>query len=309
MRKMKIAGKAIISLLPILIMVTSCNSFLPTLKTQPTKAMETAMAFVGTAIAETQTAIPTTTSTATLIPSATPLPTFSPLPATETPTPIKTSLPISGNPTVIPINNGLTWSECVVPNNDYSRSDMGFLATCIEIPTRNENDKKMIGERVENQNGFSDWRIKIGNNYFTTKSDDLSKGCCSYQLLKNGSAILEMSPGFMTSDPNRGFWNIGGKLVWELGGYTSVIVVDGINYNEKYELEGSYFPYEIKGKLIYIAKKNGGFHIVYDEKIIGNEFDSISMPYCCSMISLYRGSGQYWFVGRREGTKFVVSIQ
>lgn len=186
---------------------------------------------------------------------------------------------------------------------------MEFLSTCIEIPTGNENDKKMSGEFIDHKNATNDWRMTIGNDYFETRINDLSKGCCSYKLVKNGDVILEMSPGFMTSNPNRGFWNIGGKLVWELGGYISVIVVDGVNYNEKYGLEGSYFPYEIKGKLIYIAKKNDKFQIVYDDKVIGTEFDSISMAYCCGMISVYYGSGQYWFVGTRAGTKFVVSIQ
>ena len=301
---MKITGKAILSLLLTVVMLTSCNGFLPTLKTQPTQAMETAMAIAGTTIAETQTAIPTETSTATLLPLATPLP--------PTKTPIPTSaLSFSGTPTVIPINNGLTWSECVVPNNDYARThtDMKFLASCGEIPTSNESDKKRSGEFIDLPHATNDWRMTIGNDYFETRINDLSKGCCSYKLVKNGNVILEMSPGFMTSNPNRGFWNIGGKLVWELAGYTQVIVVDGVDYNEKYQLEGSYFPYEIKGKLIYIAKKNDKFHIVYDEKIIGAEFDSISMAYCCGMISVYYGSGQYWFVGRRGDTKFVVSIQ
>lgn len=209
------------------------------------------------------------------------------------------------------MDNGLIWSECVVPNNDYARTDtdMKFLASCGEIPTSNENDKKRRGEFIDHQNATNDWRMTIGNDYFETRINDLSKGCCSYKLVKNGDVILEMSPGFMTSNPTRGFWNIGGKSVWELAGYTQVIVVDGVDYNEKYQLEGSYFPYEIKGKLIYIAKKNDKFHIVYDEKIIGAEFDSISMAYCCGMISVYYGSGQYWFVGGRGGTEYVVSIR
>ena len=305
---MRIISKKIIPLFLTMVMLASCNGSAPVLKTQPTQVMETALAFVETAIAETQTAIPTATSTATLLPLATPLP------PTETPIPTS-ALSFSGTPTVIPINNGLTWSECVVPNNDYARTDadMKFLATCIEIPTSNENDKKMAGERVENQDSqdgsiSSDFRITIGSDYFETKHDN-SKERWTYELIKNGKVILKMAPGFMTSDPNVNFWNIGGKLVWELSGSEPVIVVDGVNFNEKYQLEGSFFPYEIKGKLIYIAKKNGKFHIVYDEKIIGTEFDSISKAYCCGMISVYYGNGQYWFVGRRGGTKFVVSIQ
>lgn len=207
------------------------------------------------------------------------------------------------------MDNGLTWSECVVPIDDYDRRDREFLATCTELPSLNESDEKRRGEFIDHQNATYDWRITIGDDQFETKINDISQGCCSYKLVKNGEVILEMFPGFMTSNPNRGLWNIGGKLVWELAGYTQVIVVDGVDYNEKYQLEGSYFPYEIKGKLIYIAKKNGKFHIVYDEKMIGAEFDSISMAYCCGMISVYYGSGQYWFVGRRGGTMYVVSIQ
>ena len=301
---MRIISKKITPLFLVMVMLASCNGSAPVLKTQPTQVMATALAFAETAIAETQTAIPTATYTVTLLNLATPLP------PTETSIPTSV-LSFSGTPTVIPVSNELTWAECVVPNKDYARTDtdMQFLASCGEIPTLNEADKKRRGEFIDHQNATNDWRITIGNDYFETRINDLSKGCCSYKLVKNGDVILEMFPGFMTSNPNRGFWNIEGKLVWELAGYKKIIVVDGIDYNEKYQLDGSYFPYEIKGKLIYIAKKNDKFHIVYDGKIIGAEFDSISMAYCCGMISVYYGSGQYWFVGRRGGTKFVVSIQ
>jgi hypothetical protein len=301
---MKNASKVTTSFLLIAVLLTSCNSFLPTRQTPPTQAIETALVIVGTEMAETQAGIPTATSIVT------PLPTYSPLSPTETPIPTS-ALSFSGTPTVVPLSNGLTWSECVVPIDDYARtdSDMEFLAKCIEFPTRNEDDEKRRGEFVDHQNATNDWRISIGSDHFETRINDISQGCCSYKLVKNGDIILEMFPGFMTSNPNRGFWNIGGKLVWELAGYIHVIVVDGVDYNEKYQLEGSHFPYEIKEKLIYIAKKNGKFHIVYDEKRIGPEFDAISMAYCCGMISVYYGSGQYWFVGRRGGTMYVVSIQ
>ena len=102
---------------------------------------------------------------------------------------------------------------------------------------------------------------------------------------------------------------MGGKFVWELGGDTSVIIVDGINYNEKHQLQGSYQPSAINGKLIYIAKQNDKLHIVYDDQVIGPEFDDISMPNCCGMIHLFSGGGQYWFVGALSGTTYVRAIQ
>lgn len=152
--------------------------------------------------------------------------------------------------------------------------------------------------------------MTIGGNLYEAKivrKEDYPHS--EYELTKNGVVIIKVKPIRTTYDPNVGFWNIEGKLVWEVGGETPVIVVDGVNFNEKYQLQGSYFPYEIKGKLIYIAKQNEKLHLVYDDKIIGPDFDGISMPYCCAMMYLYHSNGQYWFVGRRGDAKFLISIQ
>jgi hypothetical protein len=301
--KMKIIVKAIIPLF-LVVKSTACNSFVSTPMISPTDMIETSITAAWPEVVETQTADPT------LGPSiiqflATPLLTTTPLPSTQA-----TSLPISMIPTTVAMENGLEWTECVVPPGAYARSkaDTEFLAKCAEIPTWDENDKKRIGERVSGREGGSDLRITIGNDYYETKHDN-SKELWTYELMKNGEAILKINPSFMAYDPNRNFWNIEGKLVWELAGYAAMIVVDGVNFNEKYQLEGSFFPYEINGKLIYIAKKNGEYHIVYDEKVMGPEFDQIYMAYCCGMISVYYGQDQYWFVGRREGTYFVVVIR
>ena len=286
----------------LVVILTSCNSLLATPTITPAEVMETAQAIVKTEIVGTLTAMPTNT----------PVPSASPLPPTETSIPIiqSSSIPFSGTPTVVVLENGLEWTECVVPSRAYvhNQADMEFLAKCFDIPTWDENDKRRMGERVEAEHALTELRITIGSDHFETKLEDISQGCCRYELIKNGEPVLNITPGFVTSDPNRNFWNIGGKLVWELAGYISVIVVDGVNFNEKYQLEGSHFPYEIDGKLIYIAKKNGKYHIVYNEKVMGPEFDQIFMAYCCGMISVYYGQGQYWFVGRRDGTYYVVAI-
>jgi len=239
---------------------------------------------------------------------------FAPAEHHGTPTVVPTpTLPSTVTRTVIYMENGLTWTECVVPDRKYSlmREDWEFLVKCVPPPESDiANDKAMRGERVELPQGFSDFKTTIGKDHFETRLFDYpQKGCCNYKLLKNGKIILKESTRFTTYDPNLGFWNIGGKLVWELGGWTSVIVVDGIDFNEQYQLQGSYKPHEIKGKLIYIARQNGKLHVVYDGQAIGPEFDDISMPNCCGMVWLYRGNGQYWFLGSRGGEKVLVSIQ
>lgn len=284
-------------LLLLAIVGVSCGGFVLTPTMNPTVEMNATLAETWTAVGETQTAI------------ATPTFFFTQLPLTETlffpqPTP---SLPPSFVPTTVVMENGLTWTECRVPNRDYSRGDRDFLKKCTGIPSLDDNDKANMGVRIKGADNWFDFQLSIGSDFYKTKHDS-SNGCCDYELLKNGEEVIKVSPGFMTSDPNRNLMNVGGKAVWELGGFTSVIVADGVNLNEKYQLEGSYFPYGINSKLIYITKKNGQFHIVYDEQEMGPAFDQISMPYCCAMIQLYYGGGQYWFVGRRGGAKYVVLI-
>jgi hypothetical protein len=61
--------------------------------------------------------------------------------------------------------------------------------------------------------------------------------------------------------------------------------------------------------LLYIAQKNAKYTIVYDNEVIGPAFDDISMAYCCGYRSVAYGQGQYWFLGRREGTRYVVLIK
>jgi hypothetical protein len=114
------------------------------------------------------------------------------------------------------------------------------------------------------------------------------------------------------TDPNTKLWNIGGKAVWEIESAPptenlSAIIVDGVNQNEKHQLDGSFHVYYLKDKIIFIALKNGKYHIVYNEKFIGPEFDQILL-YGGPPPVLY-GNGQYWFWGRREGTHYVVVIR
>lgn len=301
--------------LVLVLLLSSCNTVAPIPSAIQTTVMETAKSMANTAIVQTQTAAPTATRTPTSTPTVTisPIvillwgtgPTGTPLPPTQTP------FPISMTPKTTIMENGLEWMECTLANHGYSHegTDIEFLEQCVDFPAWNEHDKQIVGERIKNKYGWVDLWIKIGEDVYKTIQDNPSAGCCSYRLIKNGREILRASPGFLTFDPNRNFWNVEGKLVWEVAGGEQFIMVDGVNYNTEHQLEGSYYPYEIGGKLIYIAKQNGQFHIVYDGKSMGPEFDSIQMGYCCSPLPVYRGSGQYWFLGSRGGNMFLVLIK
>lgn len=210
------------------------------------------------------------------------------------------------------MENGLVWTECAVPYLEYAMGpEEDFLTRCAAKPKWSAADQKKVGQKVETYPTFYDFSIIIGSDRYATNLINMEQdGCCTYALTKNGKVMLTRKITFGVVDPNRNVWNIGGKLVWELADFPHpVIIVDGVDYNAAYQLEESSFPYEIKGKLIYIAKKNGKLHLVYDNTFIGPEFDEIQKPYCCGMTRLVYGSGQYWFVGTREGIKYLVSIQ
>lgn len=234
-------------------------------------------------------------------------PTSNPSPSPPQTTPVSVTI----TPTTVVMENGLIWIECIVPNRNYSRmvEDMAILKKCVDPFEGSNEDVIRHGERMGGDLGFDDLRITLGTDHFEAKLIERNKDGFHYELTRNGEAFFQTITHFTTYDPNQNLWSIDGKLVWELGGSQPVIIVDGVNFNQHYQLDGSYFPYEIKGKLIFVAKKNEKFMIVYDEKIIGPEFDEISMPYCCGMVPLIRENGQYWFVGSREGIKYLVSIQ
>jgi hypothetical protein len=287
----KIFGKAIILLFLVTVLLTSCNDF-------------TATPVMRIASIETPAPIPTATFTA--IPLSSP----SLLPSTETSIPIiqNSPIPVSGTPTTVIMENGFTWTECVLPSQDYAHSapDIEFVTNCLkmELPIWDDNDRKMAGERLKGEVG-DNLRQIIDNDIYETRYT-LTNGR-NYELLKNGEVIANVNADFITFDPNRNLWNIGGRLVWEVAD-PFVIIIDGINQNDKYQLEASHFPYEIQNKLIYIARKNRKFSIIYDDKVVGPEFDEIYRAYCCGTTKVRYGQGQYWFWGKREGTYYVVAI-
>jgi hypothetical protein len=243
---------------------------------------------------------------------ATPFPTTTPLPPTETTAVIETSAPpTSVIPTVISMEQGITWTECIIPvfDHDHSAPNYEFARHCLgmERPGFDENDRSIMGERIEGSNG-SDLKQVIGNDVYLVKHDS-TNGCCDYQLLKNGNVLLSAHGSLITFEASRHLWNFGGRVVWELVTDPPTIIVDGVDFNQKYGLEGIFHPYLIQDKLIYIAKKSRKYHIVYDEEVVGPMFDEIYIKYCCATTKVNYGGGRYQFWGRRGETYYVVVIQ
>jgi hypothetical protein len=309
---MKIFNKAKILLLLVVVLLTSCNRFTSSPAISSTSVMKTAKAHIETAIVETQTAIPASTSTDTPLPAPTSLPPTH----TSTPMPQNSPIPVSGTPTIIAMENGLTWVECIAPIEDYAHSveDQEFASRCLnmEIPVWDDNDRKMAGEwtviATVTSNNNAVFQQVVGNDVYLIKQEG-TNGCCEYEFLKNGKVILKTHIPLVAASPFQHHFTIDGKAVWELLTDPPTILVDGVDYNEKHQLEGIFKPYAIRNKLIYIAKQNGKYHIVYDEEIIGPEYDEIYIKYCCGTTNVRYGKGQYLFWGKRDGTYYVVGIR
>ncbi|MBI9051269.1 MAG: hypothetical protein JEZ00_17735 [Anaerolineaceae bacterium] len=222
------------------------------------------------------------------------------------------SNPVPMTPITLVLENGLTWTECALPDRHfaYVTPDMEEISNCLNMtfPSLDETDKNRFGERLADEGGADDFRLFIGSDTFETRHTNVDGFTYNYELLKNGTVIAQTDALYEVFPPNQSLANIAGKPVWEIIAPPAVIIVDGVNFNEKYQLDGSFFPYEIKGKLLYIAQTNEKYHIVYDDKTVGPEFDELSMAYCCADMSVSFGSGQYWFLGKREGMQFVVAI-
>jgi hypothetical protein len=305
--KLKIIGRTIISLVLATIIVTACNGLVATPTMSPTGVVARGITLAKTEVVNTQSVnIPPGISLQQFMATR--------LPSTQHPIPTMTSspTPMRVTPTVIAMENGITWTECIAPNLDYAHSvpDFEFAASCLqgELPRWNDQDLKIAGERIGEPIIDADLQQIIGNDVYVVKQYN-PNGCCDYEFLKNGNVVIKISAPSITFNPNQHLWNIGGKVVWELVADPPTIFVDGVDFNQKYQWEGIYKPYSINDKLLYIAKKNDKFNIVYDEEIIGPAFDEVYIKYCCGTTDVHYGSGQYWFWGKREGIYYVVALR
>jgi len=132
-----------------------------------------------------------------------------------------------------------------------------------------------------------------------------------YTLFRNGKIFAESVSGFTTYTPNRSLQDVGGKVVWELANPENpTIIFDGMDLRQEFNLDAAYLPYNINDNLIFVAKKDSKYFVMYGEEQIGPGFNNISIAYCCGPAgySIQRVQGQYWFWGVRESRYYLVMI-
>ena len=202
----------------------------------------------------------------------------------------------------------LLWLECEVSYdlNHYwtiAEECFGF-----PLPSWQEEDTARFGERFRRDTHiWDDFRIFIDGDVYET--DKESGGL--YILYKNGYVFTQSVSGDTTYPPNRSLQEVDGKVVWELANpWFPSIIFDGLDLRQESNLEAAYIPYNISDRLIFVAKKDSKYFIVYDGEQIGPIFDRISIGYCCGPAgySVRRVNEQYWFWGVRDNRYYLGMI-
>jgi len=219
--------------------------------------------------------------------------------------------------TVSPEEVGLAWRECEagVPNFDLQEA-------CFEprFLRRTAAEEARRGTRSGDT-----LRLSIAADRYEV----LDAGFGLYVYLKNGRPVKFLrseQPEFSSSAI--ALIDVGGRAALEFdrdghmaavnhnGASMTVhdgratILYDGQDVCPRYGLDAAYRPYEMAGKLLFIARKDGQYFIVYDGRRMGPVFDCIalanrggpdpSLPQC--------GGGRFWFWGLRSGQLYAVEV-
>lgn len=204
--------------------------------------------------------------------------------------------------------SGLAWLECEVSFDLYHKWSVADKCFGFPLSSWQEEDRAHLGERFRrNSHMWDDFRITINGNIYET--DNQPGGL--YILYRNEKMYAQSMSGFTSFPPNRSLQDVGGKVVWELANPEHpTIIFDGQDLRQELNLDAAYLPYNINDRLIFVAKKDSKYFIVYGKEQTGPEFEKISVGYCCSPAgySVQRVQGQYWLWGIRENRYFLVMI-
>ena len=204
--------------------------------------------------------------------------------------------------------SGLVWLECEVSYDQYQLWRVADKCFGFPLSSWQDEDRARLGENFK-RNPFKlyDTRNTINGDFYET--DNEPGGL--YTLFRNGKIFAESVSGFTTYSPNRSLQNVGGKVVWELANPENpTIIFDGMDLRQEFNLDAAYLPYNINDNLIFVAKKDSKYYVMYGEEQIGPRFNNISIAYCCGPAgySIQRVQGQYWFWGIRDSRYYLVMI-
>jgi hypothetical protein len=201
---------------------------------------------------------------------------------------------------------GLSWQECLVRADveEWQQAE-----ACLGHPTlgRDNADLARQGERTPHGH-----RLTIGADVYATREIATPiPNLNIYTLSVNGRPQKLFLGRFTTYSPDVGLENLTGRAAWTFDdGHVATVVYDGADLRKVYGFEAVYAPYVIRDRLIFVARQDGQYFVVYDGRRLGPVFDRILIAYCCepAAYSARGGSGRYTFRGERNGERYMVEI-
>lgn len=205
-------------------------------------------------------------------------------------------------PTVAPTAD-LTWRECEVSEQNYT--DWRSVQTCFGRPAPRADER--MAQHIE-PDGF---RLRIGNEVYETRSRPEGANY-AVTLYRNDEPVKTLAGPMYVHSPDIALWNVNDKAAWEFCDHRqATIIYDGQDVREMYDVGAAYAPYDLNGRLIFVALTDGRYQVMYDGQPFGPSFDEIFIAYCCDGFeyTIKQGEGRYLFRGRREGRYYLVEIE
>jgi hypothetical protein len=106
-----------------------------------------------------------------------------------------------------------------------------------------------------------------------------------YLLTKNNWPINIQLGSFLTHSPNIGFHDVAGEAAWEFVSFDKpTIIYNGRNLRQRYNLDQAFSPYDLKGKLVFLAQQEDNYFVVYDGKRLTPDYEDVVHAYCCEAV-------------------------
>lgn len=201
---------------------------------------------------------------------------------------------------------GLSWRECPArPDVEEWRQ----AEACFGHPALawDDADRAHAGERTAHG-----YRLAIGPDVYETRAIATPIPSLSvYALSVNGRLRKLFLGRFTTYSPDLDLVNLAGRAAWTFDdGRLATVVYNGVDLRTANGFEAVYAPYALRDKLIFVARQDDQYFVVYDGRRLGPVFDHILIAYCCepAAYSARGASGRYTLWGERDSTRYMVEI-
>jgi hypothetical protein len=201
---------------------------------------------------------------------------------------------------------GLSWRECLVRADveEWRQAEACFGHPALAW---DDADRAHAGERTA-----AGHRLTIGLDVYETRAITTPIPNLSvYALSVNGRLRRLFLGRFTTYSPDLGLADLAGRTAWTFDdGRLATILYDGVDLRAAYGFEAVYAPYAIRDRLIFVARQDDQYFVVYDGRRLGPVFDRILIAYCCepAAYSARGASSRYTLWGERNRIRYMVEI-